>query len=177
MMRWASIDPANKAGIAYWDGDQLTGTVILKRVGAKGKFSLDGVIFLDRFTAWKDALESCAAIVTEEGCGRFATAIKSQAGIRGYIEAVCDYIRLRKGDATAAFRTVNVSEWRRVIKESYGVSWPATTERKKALSVQLVRQHYGIEATNDEADAVLLGVAAMRMGLVEISQCGKVGEA
>lgn len=177
MMRWASVDPANKAGIAYWDGDQLAGTVILKRVGAKGKFSLDGVIFLDRFTAWKDALESCAAIVTEEGCGRFATAIKSQAGIRGYIEAVCDYIRLRNGDANAVFRTVNVSEWRRVIKEAYGVSWPATTERKKALSVQLVRQHYGIEVTNDEADAVLLGVAAMRTGIVKTTQFAKGGEA
>ena len=59
-----------------------------------------------------------------------------------------------------------MSEWRRVIKESYGVSWPQNRESKKAFAVRLVHTAYGVDVTDDEADAVLLGHAAIRMGLV-----------
>lgn len=162
---WCSIDPANTSGIAYWRGNQLVNTSILRKVGTKGKYSLGSESIPNRFAAWCKAVGGCVFVVTEEGMGGFKTAIKSQSGIRGYIEAVCDYLRT-SGGFGHVFKVVNVSEWRRVIKEAYGISWPATTERKKALSVQLVKQNFGLDLTNDEADAVLLGVAAMRMGLV-----------
>ena len=60
---------------------------------------------------------------------------------------------------------INVSEWRRVIAEDQGVSWPKDSDRCKALSVQLVERIYGITVTADESDAILLGRAAIRMGL------------
>lgn len=164
-LQWCSIDPANTSGIAYWNGSKLVNTSVLRRMGTKGKYAFQRTVCGSRWEAWKLALILCDTVVTEEGMGGFKTAIKSQSGIRGYIEAACDY-RTHERNLPTVFKVVNVSEWRRVIKEAYGVSWPATTERKKALSIQLVRDHFGISVTNDEADAVLLGVAAMRMGLV-----------
>ena len=62
---------------------------------------------------------------------------------------------------------INVSEWRRVIAEDQGISWPKDSDRCKALSVQLVEKIYGLKITADESDAVLLGRAAIRMGLAE----------
>lgn len=167
-MNWCSVDPSNKSGIAYWVDGKLVSTKVLRRVGAKGKYALGSDTFDSRWTAWDKALVCVDHVITEEGCGRFATAIKSQAGIRGYIEAVCDHKTALS--LTTSFVAVNVSEWRRVIKEGYGISWPATTERKKALSVQLVKTHFGIDVSDDEADAVLLGVAAMRMGVVNVRE-------
>ena len=164
-MRWISIDPANKSGVAFWDGDELIGTAVLCAVGKSGKYRVNSVRMECRWSAWEGTLIGFEHVVIEEGCGRFSTAIKAQAALRGYVQAVCEYRTLI--GANVAFTVVNVSEWRRVIKEAYGVSWPATTERKKALSVQLVAREYGRSVTDDEADAVLLGVAAMRMGLVE----------
>ena len=60
---------------------------------------------------------------------------------------------------------MNVSEWKRVIKEDQGISWPKDSARQKALAIKLVKDLYGIEVTEDEADAVLLGHAAIRMGM------------
>lgn len=164
-MTWASIDPSNKAGIAYWDNDRLVNTTVLRRVGARGKYALGAFTHPTRFIAWRLALCQCSAAVCEEGFGRFATAVKSQAEIRGYIKCACDSIGYHDG-RVIGLSVVNVNEWRRVIKEAFGVSWPATTERQKALSVQLVKRHHGVDVTDDEADAVLLGCAALRMGLV-----------
>lgn len=165
-MNWCSIDPANRAGIAFWVNDNLVGTIVVRKMGSKGKWLVGKETYNSRFEAWRLAVGICETVITEEGCGQFATAVKSQAGIRGYIEAVCDCATFN-GLATR-FLTVNVSEWRRVIKEAYGVSWPAKTERKKALSIQLVQEHFDISVTDDEADAVLLGAAALRMGLVDL---------
>jgi hypothetical protein len=167
-MNWCSIDPSNRSGIAYWSGDKLIATTVLRRVGTKGKYKFDDNLCDCRWKVWDEALIHISQVVTEEGCGRFATAIKSQSSIRGYIEAVCDYNTAN--DRPTAFTAINVAEWRRVIKEAYGVSWPATTERKKELSKQLVKQNYGIDVSDDESDAVLLGVAAMRMGVVPLQE-------
>lgn len=165
-MNWCSIDPSNRSGIAYWSDDRLVKTTVLRRVGAKGRYVLGDDMCNSRWSAWCLALAKRELVVTEEGCGRFATAIKSQADIRGYIHAVCDFQSTL--GTPKRLEVVNVSEWRRVIKEAYGVSWPATTERKKSLSVSLVKQRFGIDVTDDESDAVLLGVAAMRTGVVPL---------
>lgn len=165
-MNWCSIDPANKAGIAFWVDGKLIRTRVIRKMGSKGKWLVGNDVCPSRIGAWYFALNGQNVVVTEEGCGQFTTAVKSQAAIRGYIEAVCD--GATDSGFVTRFLTVNVSEWRRVIKEAYGVSWPAKTERKKALSIQLVKEHFGISVTDDEADAVLLGAAALRMGLVDL---------
>lgn len=166
-MKWCSIDPSNRSGIAYWEDGKLLRTDVLRKVGTKGKYSVGDEMFTCRWAAWCFALHGQSMVVTEEGCGRFATAIKSQAGIRAYVDAVCDFYSFC-GDYVS-FHVVNVSEWRRVIKEEFGVSWPATRERKKELSISLVKDRFGIEVSDDEADAVLLGLAAIRMRLVDVN--------
>jgi outer membrane phospholipase A len=103
----------------------------------------------------------------EEGFGMRPNAIKSQSEYRGFFKAIVEYHNHENGKAIKC-QVVNVSEWRRAIKEEFGLSWPATSERKKALSVQTVFNAYGITVTDDEADAVLLGRAAMRMGVINV---------
>lgn len=164
---WLSIDPAGTSGYAIWQGDQLQATGIVKKKGTHGKhyLTLTPGTYASRYDAWNRLLNDSQAtlIVIEEGCGSFTTAVKSQAELRGYIHAVADAVLPHY----SRFEVVNVSEWRRVIKEAYGVSFPANSDRCKALSVQLVKQHFGHDVSNDESDAVLLGVAALRMGLVK----------
>ena len=163
-MKWLSVDPANKSGLAYWEDDRLIDTTVLRKLGAKGRYTdtASGVLYETQWDAWLSAIFQEEYLVCEEGCGRFATAIKSQSDMRGFIRAACMFKK-------TPFAVINVSEWRRVIKEAFGISWPATTERKKALSVQLVKSRFNIDVTDDEADAVLIGVAAMRMGLVNVA--------
>jgi len=164
-MKWTSIDPATKAGLAKWDGANLINTTVMRKMGNKGKYCVAKEVYPSRYAATMAALTGSSLLVVEEGFGRRTTAVKHQAEMRGYLKCVCDSLGIK-------MVVINVSEWRRVIREMNGISWPATTERKKALSVQLVDLIYGSEVTDDEADAVLLGVAAMRMGLVEINQTG-----
>jgi hypothetical protein len=166
-MKWLSIDPAGTSGYAVWQGDQLLTTGIVKKKGAHGKhyLTLNAATYACRYDAWVRLLNDSEAtlIVIEEGCGSFTTAVKSQAELRGYIHAIADAVL----PCYSYFEVVNVSEWRRVIKEGYGISWPKDRDRCKALSVQLVKDHFGIEVTNDESDAILIGAAALRMGLAK----------
>lgn len=159
-MKWISEDPASKSGIARWDGTKLISTTVMRKMGAKGKYKLAEKTYSSRHEATLASLEECKQVVIEEGFGKFTAAVKHQAEIRGYVRCACDSLFI-------PMVVINVSEWRRVIKEAYGISWPATRDRKKALSIQLVKLIYDINVTDDEADAVLLGVAAQRMGLVE----------
>lgn len=78
----------------------------------------------------------------------------------GYIAALCEQ---RKIPVTE----VNTSSWRKVCGEAWGVSFPAKSDAAKALSIALVREHYGVTCTDDEADAVLLGFWALRTRTVK----------
>lgn len=159
---WCSGDPAKgPSGIACWQGANLDNTLTIKKCGNKGRYHCGGVIVDSKKEAWENALDwaTGSQVFVEEGAGSFKTAIKSQGEMRGYIEHVCDAM-------DAEYTQLNVSNWRRVIKEMYNISWPVGREAKKALSVKLVKEHFGIDVNDDEADAVLVGVAAMRMRLV-----------
>lgn len=159
-MIWLSVDPANKTGIALWHDGELVNTFVMRPIGKKGGYVCCGRKYPSRHAAHVEGALACIdAIVIEEGCGRFASAIKSQAEMRGYWRCACESLDI-------AFNVINVSEWRRVIRERYGVSWPATTERKKALSVALVKEHFCVDVSDDESDAVLLGAAAMLTGVI-----------
>jgi hypothetical protein len=160
-MKWLSVDPANKSGLAYWENARLVNTTVLRKMGAKGKHLTGGALFESRWEAWIYATRGLASVICEEGFGRFPAAIAAQGEARGYIKAACHSQHI-------PFIVVNTKEWGRVIKETFGISWPADTERKKALAVSIVWGKYGVHVTHDEADAVLIGVAAMRMGLVNV---------
>lgn len=168
-MRYAVIDPANKAGVALVEDGKLKHTFVLRKMGASGKWiqeALNGSRKFDnQFEAFSFIVNHVDGVIVEEGFGRFATAIKSQAGYRDYIRCICDMFT-DKGEPKS-FKVVNVSEWRRVIKEAYGVSWPVKSVAKKALSVQLVKREFSIDVSDDEADAVLLFVASKRMGYIQ----------
>jgi len=171
-MNWISVDPSNNFGIAQWTYRTFERTYKARKMGAKGKWIAEcktapkpKVMFDSKWAFVKEMLSTVDDVVIEEGFGRFASAVKSQAGYRQYVQAVVDY-HAQELNHKIAVHVINVSEWRRCIKEEFGISWPATTERKKALSVQTVYNAYGITVTDDEADAVLLGRAAMRMGIV-----------
>jgi len=161
---WVSVDPATKSGVAIWRGDELFKVDRLRPVGNSGKYVREdnesGIKYDSRIEAWKDLSDIAQyGIVVERGAGRFAAAIRSQGKICGYIEACCDlYGR--------PYVEVVVSEWRRVMKEDHGVSFPKDSKRCKALSRKLVKELYGLDVTDDESDAILLGRAAMRMRLL-----------
>ena len=180
MFYWVSIDPANRSGVAFWvrhdagdnSGDRLLKTGIVRAMGNKGNYVVEagggGDKYESKLRTWNNVLLGQSAVAIEEGAGRFVSAVKAQALLRGYIRAVWDFTVLVRNDTTVLgnFHTINVSEWRRVIKEHYGVSWPKDSERCKALSVKLVNEHFGVNVSDDEADAVLIGVAARRMRLI-----------
>jgi hypothetical protein len=165
--KWASCDPSNNMGWAFWENDNLLYTATLRRMGKKGKYryntSIQEHIYDSKWMAVSEILKDAAGVIIEEGFGRFATAVKSQSGYREYIHAVCDYYT--HVGTPKRFEVINVAEWRRVIKETYEVSWPATTERKKVLSMQLVKKIYDVDVSDDESDAVLIGLAAIKMGV------------
>ena len=158
-MNWISIDPAKGiSGVAYWWRTELLGTRIVKARGNKGAFYVGEYISPSRSDAWDEVLATQSLAVMEKGAGGRANIVSAQGWICGYIKKTADQLDVPT-------HIVNVSEWRRCIKEGYDVSWPQNRERKKALAVQLVKRIYGLDVTDDEADAVLLGLAAIRMGL------------
>jgi hypothetical protein len=169
-MNWLSIDPSNRTGLAFWKDGTLLFTGTARAKGTKGRWIVEhgnGVKeYASKWELFVKAFDQQDALVMEEGFGQFSTAIKSQAEYRGFFKAVASYIAF-KGH-TIAVHVVNVQEWRRAIKDEFALSWPATTERKKALSVATVQKAYGIRVNDDEADAVLLGRAVVRLGIVTI---------
>jgi len=156
-MIWASIDPAKgKMGVAIWYDAKLIECCVIKPMGAKGRFYAGDVVLESRRAALLYSMPSVTTVYIEKGAGGRPNIVDAQGWIRGYIEAVCDGFNTK-------VVTVNVSEWRRVIKEDQGVSWPKDRCRKKALAVSLVNDLYGVDVTDDEADAILLGRACIRM--------------
>ncbi len=163
-MNWMSIDPAKgKMGVARWCGATLCETLIIKARGNKGAFYCGTTVCPSRRAAIGELFGwsyQPLMVVMEKGAGGRANIVDAQGWIRGYIQCLADSY-----DVPSA--VVNVSEWRRVIKEDHGVSWPRDRDRKKALAVRLVSELYARDVCDDEADAVLIGRAAMRMGMVE----------
>lgn len=166
-MNWISVDPAKGvAGVAYWTGDNLNGTGVVKPRGGKGAFYVGSQVWNSRYDAWWSVIGAADQVVMEEGAGGRVNIVKAQGWMRGYLQAICD------GHSTP-YKVINVSEWRRVIKESYGVSFPRDSVQCKILAQQIVKREYGLDVSEDEADAVLIGHAAMRMGIVNVTTTTK----
>ena len=52
-MKWLSVDPANKSGLAYWEDARLVNTTVLRKMGATGKHITGGCVYKDRWEAWQ----------------------------------------------------------------------------------------------------------------------------
>jgi hypothetical protein len=167
MSTFLAIDPANCSGVALFRDGVLVKAFTVKPRGGKGAWYCGDCVYENRRDAWFWAYGTYAnetghidAVVIERGFGGMATAVRSQGKHIGWHECMCAQYEIQ-------ITEVNVSEWRRVIAEAYSVSWPKDSERCKALSVQLATSLYpAMEFTADESDAVLLGLAALRMRLV-----------
>jgi hypothetical protein len=173
-MHWLTIDPSNHTGLAFWNDETLMATYTARAIGTKGKWiSTDQkgekITYPSKWDLFKSAFEYISFIAMEEGFGMRPNAIKSQSEYRGFFKAIIEFHNHENGKAIKC-QVVNVSEWRRAIKEEFGLSWPATTERKKALAISTVQKAYGITVSDDEADAVLLGRACIRMGMINESK-------
>lgn len=175
-MRWLSVDPATHcSGLALWDGDRLVDTGIVKSIAQSERRRIEWRIprpvdsWVSRFTspaaAWDSiiATNRIAAIVLEHSFSPTPKSTAAVAFMRGQIAAVA---ALRG----ARFEGINTSSWRKCTAEAWGCSWTSAREedRLKALSQSLVREHFGVDVTGDEADAVLVGFAALRMRIVDI---------
>ena len=55
------------------------------------------------------------------------------------------------------------SHWRKILKDKYKINFGKSRAEQKKAAQELVRQEFGIEATEDECDAICIGLA----GLIE----------
>lgn len=54
------------------------------------------------------------------------------------------------------------SHWRKVLKDKYKVSFGKARAEQKKAAQDLVRQQLNIEATEDECDAICIGLAGIQ---------------
>lgn len=159
-MTWLSIDPSKACtGVAVWEGTELQRHFTIKPRGKKGAYYFGDEIVSCREVAFERLRFTPVPkdVYWEEGKGKFVNAAAAQGWMQGYLTAVFERSKITP-------RGVDVNEWRRVIKEDQGISWPANRDRKKELAINLAEALYGLSGlTDDEADAILLGRACQRM--------------
>jgi len=148
-------------GVTEWIDRERLKTYIVKPRGNKGKYYWDGQVIDSKLRAINCMIADQDLVIMERGFGHLSTVINTQAHLRGYITYAADYF-----DVLA--KEINVSEWRRVVKEQMGVSFPRQSKDCKILAQQLVEKHFNLCATEDEADSVLIGYAAIKLGYVNV---------
>lgn len=165
-MLWLSADLSKScSGLALWRGSELLRVACVKPKGAKGKHTFGSAVHPTDIAAWHAAMMAegvrPGALVVESGLGHHMTTARILAEHRG---GVLMLWRLWCGGPVVS---VSPNEWRRVAREAWGVSWPKDGDACKALAVSLVREHYGREVSEDEADAILIGHWAIRTRALE----------
>lgn len=158
-MNWTSIDIGNLMGVTQWCGDVRKNTYLVKKMGAKGKYYHGDEVVPSRRSAILRIVAHSQFVVMERGVGDRANVVNAQAKSRGYIEAVCDEFKIPT-------REIMPAEWRRPIKEIMDVSWPRKGEDKKKLAQAIVKKLYNIDVSEDEADSILIGWGAFKLGYV-----------
>lgn len=168
-MRWISIDPATKTGIARWDGGALVGVSTLRPPLKKEARQHPGAALVlvngtnvaglaSPFVAWSFLVAGVGAVIVEEGMGGSEKSIAQLAFRRGYIARECDGRHIRH-------KEVNSKAWKKAVGEHYGAKFPGYSKLDKEHAVALVERHFGRSCSGDEADAVLVGVWAMLSGV------------
>lgn len=180
-MRWLSIDPATKTGVAEWDGASLVCVSTMRPAGVReakaAKVESARAVAIDTqlatartkytsvYASMRDALlRICVSplVVVEESFGESPKTIAQLGERRGYIESICD-------ERGHVFKTVNAEEWKRVCGQELDAAWPNATKAAKERSIELAAKHYnGLVVSDDEGDAIWLGRAALRLGVVKL---------
>lgn len=52
------------------------------------------------------------------------------------------------------------SHWRKVLKDTYGMSWGRKRAEQKQTAIDFIQEHYKKEVDSDTADAICIGCAA-----------------
>lgn len=158
-MKVVGIDPAGltgKSGVSEYLNGGLSRHFTLRRIGGGPSWAMwvngDKVeTYPSRRAAWESVLWGADIVVCEQAWVGVnpGTGLKLARGI-GYIEGAY-------GGERFALRTP--SEWRRIVRETWPrhVTWPRNSDEAKALSVDLVRERWGVSASIDESDAILIG--------------------
>ncbi len=60
------------------------------------------------------------------------------------------------------FSILSPSHWRSVLKEKYKISFGKVRAEQKKAAQELVRQQFSIEASEDECDAICIGLAGIQ---------------
>ena len=162
-MNWTSIDIGNLMGVTHWKEQARVETLLVKPRGNKGAYYYGDKVVRSKCSAILHIIARSDFIVMERGMGARANVVNAQAKLRGYIEGLCDLNKVQT-------REILPSEWRRPLKEHLGVSWPKKSEDQKALAQQVVKQLYGIDVSEDEADSICIGWSAMRLGYINQNQ-------
>lgn len=170
-MRWLSFDPAALTGLCQWDGYQITSVATLrapskpevKRHGTKARI-VDvlgwqgprmALVFADECQAWGWVLSGVQAVIGEEGFGPSPKTIKQHAFRRGFVAGLCAMRSL-------PFHEVNVSEWRKVVGDAHGFTFPRQSDEAKARAIELVEARFRTGVSDDEADAACAGLWALQ---------------
>jgi len=53
------------------------------------------------------------------------------------------------------------SHWRSILKDKYNISWGRNRGSQKLAAQEFVKEHFNIKATEDECDAICLGLAGI----------------
>ena len=168
MIDWMiSVDPSStSSGVALWLAGSLSWSWTLRRRDRKGgpvwTLSSEDRTGYQRREAWQHLLTrpGSGLVVAERSSGQHANSIDAIARERGYIQAMADVHGV-------AYVEIPTSEWRRVVKEEFATSWPAGRDAIKSHAVRLVERRYARRVPDDEAEAILIGMAAMRAGYAE----------
>lgn len=171
MARWLSFDPAALTGLCHWYGATIT-TVATLRGPTKAEAKVAGskvrmvdvlsrrgvrtaLAFGDELQAWSWILAGVTAVVGEEGFGPSPKTIKQHAFRRGFVAGLC-------APRGIPFHEVNVSEWRKVVGEANGFTFPRDTDGAKARAMELIEARFTKGLSDDEADAACAGLWALQ---------------
>lgn len=182
-MLWLSADIAEVTGLALWRGPDLIRTAVLRKRGEKGCYLFAGVLHASEMLAWLEAFRAGATLedrpmrlIVESVHVDFRLGkplVKpalSLAKRHGRVEAWWKATSPERADPV----DVDVNTWRAVARQtlSHGAmapmewTWPKSGDDCKPVAQALVRQHYGLAVTGDEAEAVLVGHWALRTSAV-----------
>jgi hypothetical protein len=164
---YIAVDIGNKAGISVCNRNadntvELVACGEARKVGTKGRYKcLDytGESMLDAWVHLFDTYKP-SHMVVERGFGNRPNVISAQSEMRGYLRALCEI-------NNAEYRQVNVSEWRRAVKDAFNVTFPNNTDAAKSLSLRLAKEQFGLDGITDNmSDSVMIAVACARLGYV-----------
>ena len=167
MRKGIAIDIGEKCGVCVFETSGPNHAKVLeygvaRKMGGKGRYIMIDETLDNMWKAWDGLIARVKPdlVIAEEGFGNRVKVVNAQARMRGFIWAAAM-------SHDTKFMTINVAEWRRAVKDAFGVTFPANTDRVKALSLQLVRDNFGIDNVEDHvSDAVLIAQAATRLGYI-----------